>query len=199
MPPLQDFRQEKVQTIDTESPWVGFREEIKDPKARPFPTPSGKIEIFSQTFAQRNDDGLPPIPRYIPAWEGPEDALAGRFPVQLVTPHAKARVNSQFYNIPRLGKLADDRIWINAGDARKRGIADGDEVMVHNDRGRLTATARVTDGIMPGVASLDQGVWYTPDEDGVDQAGSANVLTRDAMSPAGAFPYNTCLVEIEKK
>ncbi|MCP4753572.1 MAG: molybdopterin-dependent oxidoreductase [Proteobacteria bacterium] len=199
MSDLETFRQEKIQKLDDQHPWVSFRKQIEDSEKHPFPTPTGKIEIFSRKFADLKDDTVPPIPKYVPSWEGPDDALASRYPIQLVTPHSRARVNSQFYNIPQIHKLADDRVWINADDARKREIEDGDEVVVQNDRGRLIVCAKVTDNIMPGVASLDQGAWYTPDENGVDRAGSVNVLTRDESSPAGAFPSNTCLVEITKK
>lgn len=198
MPDLESLRQQKIQKIDTPQPWLAFKEQIEDADNNPFPTPSGKIEIYSQKFADLQDETVPAIPKYVPSWEGPEDDLVSQYPLQLVTPHSRARVNSQFYNIPQLKKLADDRIWINSADARTRGIGDGDEVVVKNNRGKLQATARVTDRIMTGVVSLDQGTWHTPGDDGIDKAASVNVLTNDESSPAGAFPSNTCLVEIEK-
>ena len=87
---------------------------------------------------------------------------------------------------------------INGADARERGIQDGDLVRVFNDRGTITIQANVTERIMPGVVDVPTGGWYQPDKDGADRGGCANVLTKDAYSPGGAFPYNTCLVQIEK-
>jgi len=194
----EQFRRDAVQRVKLPEPIVAFRAQIEDPEANPFPTPSGKIEIFSRRLAEMDDPGCPAIPRYMPTPEDRHDPLTAKYPLQLITPHPKNRVHSDMYKVDWLQEIEPHRIWINTIDAVSRGIANGDAVRVYNGRGRLAIRARVTERIMPGVVSIFEGAWYDPDEAGVDRGGCANVLTKDAHSGGGASVMNTCLVQVEK-
>jgi anaerobic dimethyl sulfoxide reductase subunit A len=198
LPDLRTLKTDGVKRFAMQRAHVAFREEIENPDKYPFPTPSGKIEIFSQRFAELDNPAIPPIPTYMPSGEGPEDPLARKYPIQLISPHSKARANSQFDNIEPIKKGADDNLWMNPTDANQRNIQNGNTVHVFNKRGRMRVAVKVTHRIMPGVASIDQGQWYAPDDRGIDSGGCANILITDRRSPAGAFPCNTCLVQIEK-
>ena len=199
--PLPDYdtlKRDGIYKIPLQSPVIAFTAQREDPIANPFPTPSGKIEIYSEKLAQRNDPLLPPIPMYIEPWEGPHDELAKTYPLQLITTHCKRRTHSNMHNLPWLRDLEPHVVWINPVDAKSRGIQHGDKVKVFNDRGALLIEAKVTERIMPGVVSIDQGAWYEPGQDGIDRGGCVNVLLGDRHSPAGSFCSNSCLVQIEK-
>ena len=183
--------------VEHDRPWIAFQKEIENPEEHPFPTPSGKIEIYSQKLSDMKNPLLPPIPQYIEPWEGPRDPLTEKYPLQMISPHSRGRANSMFDNIPKLKRLNDLSVWINTQDARIRNIQNGDSVRVYNDRGQLVTKARVTDQIMLGVVSLEACAWYSPDKKGIDRGVCVNVLTKDAKSPGGAFPCNTCLVQVE--
>ncbi len=184
--------------VELPEPHVAFKEEIEGPANHPFPTPSGKIEIYSQQLADMNHPKLPPIPKYIETWESRNDPLAEKYPLQLITTHFRRRAHTQFENIPWLRELQTQAMSISPIDARARDINDGDKVRVFNDRGQTVITARVTERIVPGAVDIPEGAWFDLDERGVDRGGSANILTRDEPSPGGAIATNTCLVQVEK-
>jgi anaerobic dimethyl sulfoxide reductase subunit A len=189
------FREQGLARLPAPEDAVAFAKEIRDPVGHPFSTPSGKIEIYSMALAAKPDPyglgAIPPIPTWIPLQED------RAHPLRLVSPKSRARTHSIHGNQPILSRADRDDVWINTADARARGIADGQRVRVFNARGETVLPARVTDRIAPGVVSIKEGAWFTPDAAGRDTKGCANVLTPDASSPAGASPFNTCFVEVE--
>ena len=174
------------------------KKEPEDPEQKPFPTPSGKIEIYSQIIDRMNHPLIPPVPEYLETWESLNDPLAKRYPLQLITPHFNRRAHSQFDNLPWLRELQTQVVTISTLDAESRGIRQGDMVRIFNDRGEVRILAEVTERIMPGVVAIPQGAWYTPDRSGIDHGGCPNMLTKNVSSPAGAFICNTALVQIER-
>ncbi len=178
---------------------VAFENEIRDPHNYPFQTPSGKIEIFSQTLHDMNHPQIGGTPRYIPAWDGPDDSRIRQYPLQCIGPHTKRRTHSTFDENAWMEEVEPHRMWISGQDAAVRGIRDGDRVEVFNDRGVIVIEAWVTRRIRPGVVSIPQGAWYQPDKNGVCQRGCINVLTSQRATPlAHGNAQHTILVEVRK-
>jgi anaerobic dimethyl sulfoxide reductase subunit A len=193
---FDSFREGGLARLPAPADAVAFAAQVRDPERHPFSTPSGKIEIYSTTIAANPDPyglgPIAPIPTYVPPY-----APDPRHPLAMVTPKSRARTHSTHANQPILSRADPQDIWLHPEDAAARGIADGDSVRVYNERGATVLPARVTDRIARGVVCIKEGAWFTPDADGNDQAGSANVLTADRAAPCGATTYNTCLVEVE--
>jgi anaerobic dimethyl sulfoxide reductase subunit A len=176
---------------------VAFARQIRDPDNHKFSTPSGRIEIYSTTLAGNPDPyGLGRIPP-IPTWIPPVDPAAA-YPLLLCSPKSRARTHSIHGNQPGLARVDPDDIWIHPDDARARGIADGDRVRIFNGRGATVLPARVTERIARGVVAIKEGAWFTPDPDGTDRRGCANVLSDDRSAPCGATTYNTNQVEVAR-
>ena len=200
LPDFDAFRAAGVYRYENDPPLVAFAQSAENPAAHPFPTPSGKIELYSKAVERGAFEApFPPIPKYVPPPEGYCDPLRERYPLQLIGYHTKRRCHSIHDQTPELERLDPQRLWIHPADAAARGITDGDLVEIYNDRGRTRTAAFVTEDIFPGVTALAQGAWYTPDEHGVDQNGSINVLTSWNATPyAHGNPQHTNLVEVVK-
>ncbi|HBZ83477.1 MAG TPA: oxidoreductase [Brevibacillus sp.] len=135
-------------------------------------TPSGKIELYSQTMADR---GYPPLPTYSPL------AKDGDYPYQFVPGPNHNFLNSTFSNNEKHMKMEKiPKLHMNQADAQQVGIEDGDTVRVWNDRGECELVVSVGENVLPGVV-VSQGLWA----DGPESKHYVNALTPDRIADMG--------------
>jgi biotin/methionine sulfoxide reductase len=186
---------------------VLFAEFRKDPVRHQLNTPSGRIEIFSETIDAFGYDDCPGHP----AWMEPREWLGGdlarRFPLHLLTTQPATRLHGQMDmgRISQESKIAGrEPMRINPADAARRGIRDGDIVRAFNDRGAILAGAVLTDAIRPGVVQIATGAWYDPQTPGeigsLEKHGNPNVLTPDSGTSrlAQGPSAQSALIQVEK-
>jgi len=200
LPNFEKFKRDGIYRYRNNPVKIAFSQSVQNPEKYPFPTESGRIEIYSPKVARTQyQDDFPAIPCYVPPPEGPQDELAERYPLQLIGWHTKRRCHSIHDNNPALVQMDPQRLWMHPADAAARGIQNGDMAAVWNDRGRTVVPVLVTERICSGVVALAQGSWYRPDRDGTDTNGSINVLTSLRPTPyARGNAQHTNLVEVEK-
>lgn len=154
----------------------------KDPDAHPLPTPSGRIEIFSERIAGFGYADCPGHPVWL-------DNTAADYPLHLLSNQPKTRLHSQYDHgsYSRSSKIQQrEPLTLNTDDARTRGISDGDVVKVFNDRGAFLAGVIVSDNIRPGVVQIATGAWFDPlvhgEPDSLEKHGNPNMVTEDVGS-----------------
>jgi anaerobic dimethyl sulfoxide reductase subunit A len=178
---------------------IGLADFAADPQAHPLPTPSGLIELSSQAWAR--DTGRPSFPVWT---DHDRDA---ELPFLLITPKTIHRTNSQdgggapWASTEQAPTTRPDAgaLTIARADATRLQIRDGDALLVRNGRGAVMVTALVSDDIVPGAVCMHEGVWLDIGKDGLDQAGSANILTStDGSGPAIAAVMHGVGVAVKK-
>jgi biotin/methionine sulfoxide reductase len=177
---------------------VAFR---NDPVGSALKTPSGRIELYSETIEGFGYADCPPHPSWLEPyeWLGSVD----RYPLHLISNQPKTRLHSQWdHGETSLNGKVDGReqIGLTPKDAAARDLGAGDLVRVFNDRGACLASVTIRDDLIEGVVQLPTGAWWDPIESGgLCRAGNPNVLTRDVgtSSLAQGPTAHTCLVEVE--
>ncbi|MGB0799349.1 MAG: molybdopterin-dependent oxidoreductase, partial [Planktomarina sp.] len=172
-----------------------------DPIKNRLATPSGKIEVFSQTVADFGNTDCPGHPVWLDPYEWLGNAQADE--LHLITNQPAKKLHSQLdqggicASAKRHGR---EPVLINVNDANDRNIVEGDIVRLFNDRGACLGAATISADIRPGVVQMSTGAWWDPDEAGMCRHGNPNTLTRDVGTSAlGQGPTaHTCLVKIEK-
>ncbi|MDB4139122.1 molybdopterin-dependent oxidoreductase [Candidatus Thioglobus sp.] len=181
---------------------IMFNDFRKDPINFPLKTPSGKIEISSETISnfQLSDCFSHPY------WFEPYEWLGNidEYPLHLISNQPTHRLHSQLDNAANSqnSKIkGKEPVMINPSDALERDIQDGDIVMLFNKRGRVLAGANISDSVMPGVVVLSTGAWFDPDYAlNLERHGNPNVLTKDVgtSSLSQGPTCHTTLVQVEK-
>jgi biotin/methionine sulfoxide reductase len=185
--------------------FVLFDEFRRDPQLHPLGTPSGRIEITSETIAGFGYVDCPPHPAWLAPKEWLGSALAVRWPLHLVTHQPGDRLHSQMdsASVSRSHKVQGrEQIRLHPRDAEQRNIKTGDVVRVFNDRGACLAAAHIDSSLSPHVVMMATGAWYDPADTPGDpeRHGNPNVLTLDigtsrlAQGPSAL----SALVDIER-
>ncbi|MVA22069.1 molybdopterin-dependent oxidoreductase [Agrobacterium vitis] len=206
LPPFDEFWErgyvEAERKITTSTLFAEFR---ADPVRHALSTPSGRIELFSETIQSFGYDECPGHA----VWRRPEEwlgaPLRARYPLHLLSPQPADKLHSQYDHgsLSIATKVSGHApLLINRSDAASRGMKDGDIVRVFNDRGACLAGAVVVDTVMPGVIQIPTGAWYDPADPTVpgslERHGNPNVLTPDRGTSrlAQGSSCNSTLVEV---
>ena len=163
-------------------------------------TPSGKIEFVSSRIAALDPDNTerPPLAKWIVHSEQLGSPKAKKYPLAVMTNHSRFRFHVQGEDIGWMREITKVRgpdgymyepCWIHPIDADARDIADGDIVMIHNERGAVLAGAMVTERIIPGALSIDHGAKMDLAElkgELIDRGGCINLIVPSPQEKYGA-------------
>jgi anaerobic selenocysteine-containing dehydrogenase len=181
--------------------------EQKDGNPRGFATPSGKIELYSETLLE---GGYPPLPVYDEPLVGPQTRpdLAERYPLILTCAKHTLFCETQHRALPSLRRRAmDPEVELHPVAAAERGIQAGDWVQIETPDGSVRARATLNNSLKPEVVCGQHGWWQACPEleaPGYDPFSSegANfnlIIGNQAIDPiSGSVPHRAYLCQIRR-
>jgi anaerobic selenocysteine-containing dehydrogenase len=135
------------------------------------------------------------IPQFPDHWEVIEEADA-EHPFRLATSPARGFLNSSFTETPT--SLASERrptVMIHPDDAAALAVADDEEVVLGNRRGRVRLRARLFEGVRRGVL-IAESLW--PNSAYPDGRGINTLTSADPIAPFGGAAFHDNKVWLRK-
>ena len=115
-----------------------------------FKTPSGKYEFKSELCAK---NGFKALPEFVPVRKPTK-------PFQLLTPHTKFGLHSQFVNLDWMERFYPEPfVYIHPQAAKAKGVVDLDTVRVFNDIGEVVLRAKLSTNVAPGCVVMYEA-WF---------------------------------------
>jgi anaerobic selenocysteine-containing dehydrogenase len=186
--PFEGITMEALRKGPVPSPFheeVAFADKI-------FATPTKKIELLSEEASRRWD--VKPLPEYSePVVASSSADAAKKYPLCMMTPNTQNATHSQFHNLQTIRKLGHRPfVFVNPADAESRGIKDGVDVRVFNERGEFATMARLDFGIRIGCVAVYNG-WQEVD------GARVNLLSEARMTDMGfGTAFHEVRVEVER-
>ena len=167
--------------------WADFEYELGDFGKASFRTPSGRIELWSETLA---DLGIDPLPGYVPPRsERAGDGIRADYPLVLLTgAREKTYHHSRYRDQAWTRKVSPfPLLQVHPDTAERLGLADGDWVAVETPGadGRCKLRIAVTANTQPGVVRTGMG-WWLPETAGPER-GALEVNVNAALSYDGPW------------
>ncbi len=181
----------------------GFKDELKNKlgiffaekgyyqyKTKPFPTPSKKIEIYSDTLKEY---GYDPLPGYVEPAQSPISTpeLFKEYPIILISGARQPEyAHSQQRNIPALRALNPEPLAeMHPATAQRHGLVDGEKVKISTKHGSVKMRLKINEDVMTGVVTVPHG-WGLANVNEI-----TNVETRE---PITGYPdFKAILVRVE--
>jgi anaerobic selenocysteine-containing dehydrogenase len=170
-----------------------------------FRTPSGKVELYSATFAEHGQDPLPAFEEPTSPRSRPD--LAERYPLVLSCAKSLFFCETQHRQVAALRKSAPDpQVELHPSTAEARGIGAGDWVCVDTPHGSIRARAKLTASLDPGVVFAQHGWWQACEELGLpgyapygpDSANLNLVLQQTPSDPvSGSSPMRAWVCDVQ--
>jgi biotin/methionine sulfoxide reductase len=160
-----------------------------DPGAHPLQTPSGRIELYSETLESFRQPDVPPHAGWLEPRQWWRSPLSEEFDLHLLCNQPSHRLHSQqdMGRASQATKVAGrEPIRLHPEDAAARGLEAGDIARVRSPRGSLLAGVVLADGLLRGVAQMHTGAWFDGSAPEIADCinGNVNVLTRDVGTSA---------------
>jgi anaerobic selenocysteine-containing dehydrogenase len=145
-------------------------------------TPSGKIELYSETLQKQSGQGVPGF-----------RVLEKQRRFFLISPSSERRTNSTFGGVD--GHDTDLACEMNHTDALALGLEHGQKVRLYNGQGEVLLPLTLSDRVRLGTVYVPKGGWISS---------SLNGHTINALIPghkadlAGGACYYDCTVDIQR-
>jgi molybdopterin guanine dinucleotide-containing S/N-oxide reductase-like protein len=221
----EEFQEKKYFIIPTDPDWekvpAGLRLFYEDPVKNPLPTPSGKLEFYSQRLADYfpDDKERGPLPKWIEKGPSHDERLsskrAQKYPLLMISNHGRWRTHAQNDDITWTREIYTckvkagdgylyEPVWINPRDAAARDISNGDIVKVINERGAVLGGAIVWERIMAGAVYQDHGaradLIVLNSGEAVDRGGANNLISPENGTSQNCWGMATSgfLVDVQK-
>jgi len=158
----------------------------KDPIKNKLPTPSGRIELYSETIASFDYDDCPGHPTWFEPIQMQEEAADGHPMFILIANNPATRLHGQLDvgSVSESSKInGREPLRMHPDDAGELGIAKGDIVQISNSVGACLAGVELDRTVRRGVVQLATGAWFDPqDIPGIGRIcvhGNPNVVIAD--------------------